>query len=155
MSPPRRCHAADPRDPHTVDQIARTRTEEVRTMSIPDNGSTKAGVKTLAIRLEPDLHAQLSLIAQLRGSTITDEIRTAIEAHITAAKTTPELAAQSQAVLDDIERDAMARREAIATLFDIPTDQPSDDRIRTDRDATASSRARGRKQAGTEVPTDS
>jgi predicted DNA-binding protein len=86
-------------------------------MSQPDTGSPKGSVKTLAIRLEPDTHAQLSLIAQLRGSTITDEIRTAVEAHIASAKTAPELAAQADNVLEDIERDATARREAIATMF--------------------------------------
>jgi len=87
-------------------------------MSLADNGSTgRPGVKTLAIRLEPDLHAQLSLIAQLRGATITDEIKAALEAHIKAAKTLPELSGRAEAVLADIERDATARRAAIATLF--------------------------------------
>jgi predicted DNA-binding protein len=86
-------------------------------MSIPDSGSGRGNVKTLAIRLEPDTHAQLSLIAQLRGSTITDEIRAAVEAHIASAKNAPELAAHADAVLADIEREATARREAIATLF--------------------------------------
>ncbi|MDQ1744013.1 MAG: hypothetical protein QOE23_2352 [Pseudonocardiales bacterium] len=87
-------------------------------MSLADNGSTgKPGVKTLAIRLEPDLHAQLSVIAQLRGHTITDEIKAALEAHVKAAKTMPELASRAQAIIDDIEREATARQEAIATLF--------------------------------------
>lgn len=87
-------------------------------MSILDNGSTgRSGVKTLGIRLEPDLHAQLSLIAQLRGATITDEIKAALEAHVTAAKTMPELSGRADAVLEEIERDATARRAAIATLF--------------------------------------
>lgn len=89
-------------------------------MSTPDSGSKsqeKGSVKTLAIRLEPALHAQLSLIAQLRGSTITDEIRSAVEAHIASAKTAPELASQAESVLDTIERDAAARRDAISTLF--------------------------------------
>jgi predicted DNA-binding protein len=87
-------------------------------MSIPDNGSTgKAGVKTLAIRLEPNLHAQLALIAQLRSSTITDEIRQAIETHIASIKASPELASKADSVLEDIEREAANRREAIATLF--------------------------------------
>ena len=109
-------------------------------MSQPENGTTtgKAGVKTLAIRLEPDVHAHLSLIAQLRGSTITDEIRTAIEAHIETARTAPELAAQAGSALEDIERDALARRAAIATLFGDeqtePTAQPT--------------RSRGRQAAG-------
>lgn len=74
-------------------------------------------VKTLAIRLEPELHAQLSLIAQLKSSTITDEIRSAIEAHIEATKAAPELAGKADSVLEEIEREAASRREAIATLF--------------------------------------
>jgi predicted DNA-binding protein len=87
-------------------------------MSTMDSGSTgKAGVKTLAIRLEPDLHAQLALIAQLRGSTITDEIRQAIESHIEAIKASPDLASKADGVIEDIEREAANRREAIATLF--------------------------------------
>ncbi len=96
-------------------------------MSIPDNGTSRGSVKTLAIRLEPDVHAQLSLIAQLRGRTITDEIRTALEAHLAAAKAAPELAAQADSVLDEIEREASARREAIATLFgtSVATETPS------------------------------
>jgi predicted transcriptional regulator len=98
--------------------VVRTRTEEVPSMSIPDTGSNGRGsVKTLAIRLEPDLHAQLSLIAQLRESTITDEIRQAIAAHIEACKANPDLAGKASGVLDDIEREAAVRRDAIATLF--------------------------------------
>jgi hypothetical protein len=87
-------------------------------MSIPDTGTTgRPGVKTLAVRLELDLHAQLSLIAQLRGATITDEIRAAIEDRIAAAKAMPDLAGRAQAVLQDIERDATIRRGAITALF--------------------------------------
>lgn len=110
-------------------------------MSIPDTGSSRTSVKTLAIRLEPDLHAQLSLIAQLRASTITDEIRQAIEAHIASVKANPELASKADGVLEDIERDAAHRREAIATLFggDPATPEPP----------APGSRSRGRK-AGSE-----
>lgn len=112
-------------------------------MSIPDTGSAvKVGVKTLAIRLEPDLHAQLSLIAQLRSSTITDEIRTAIEAHIALAKTAPELAAQAGNVLEDIEREAVARRAAIATLFG---NEHSSEAAAVPAMPVTSSRARDRK----------
>ena len=112
-------------------------------MSYPDNGTNgKGSVKTLAIRLEPDLHAQLSLIAQLRESTITDEIRAAIEAHISAVKAAPELAARADSVLEDIEREATTRRAAIATLFG--DDQPS-------TPPNQSSRTRGRKAPGEEA----
>ena len=88
-------------------------------MSTPDStsGSVRGGVKTLAIRLEPDLHAQLSLIAQLRSSTITDEIRQAIEAHVAAVTGSSEFAERSEELLAEIEREATARRAAIATLL--------------------------------------
>jgi antitoxin component of RelBE/YafQ-DinJ toxin-antitoxin module len=74
-------------------------------------------VKTLAIRLDDDLHAQLSVIAQLGELTITDAIRQAIEQWIETKKSQPELTSRAQSVLDDIERDAAQRRSAIATLF--------------------------------------
>ncbi len=96
-------------------------------MSVLDNNGTtgKPGVKTLAIRLEPDLHAQLSLIAQLRGATITDEIKAALEAHITAARSMPQLTGRADAVLAEIERDATAKRAAIATLFGTTEHDPA------------------------------
>ena len=83
-------------------------------------------MKTLAIRLEEDLHAQLSVLAQLRDSTITDEIRLSIESHLEASKHDPALNSRAQAVLDDIEREAEGRRAAIATLFGTHADQTSD-----------------------------
>ena len=82
-------------------------------------------MKTLAIRLDDDLHAQLSVLAQLRQSTITDEIRISIENHLDASKSDPELKNRAKAVLDDIERDAKAREAAIATLFSASADQAS------------------------------
>lgn len=84
-------------------------------MSTPDE--LTRGVKTLGIKLKPDVHAQLSFIAQLRDGTITDEIQIAIAAHIKAAKDDPELASKAAQARADIEREAAARRQAIATLF--------------------------------------
>lgn len=103
--------------------------------------SEKASVKTLAIRLESALHAQLSLIAQLRGSTITEEIRTALETHIVSTKASSDLAAKADGVLDDIEREATARREAIATLFG--TDSSATTTAAPTPKGTGSSRSRG------------
>ncbi len=74
-------------------------------------------MKTLAIRLDDDQHAQLSVLAQLRGSSITDEIRSALDQHLVASQHDPDLSTRAQAVLEDIERDARARQAAIATLF--------------------------------------
>ena len=84
-------------------------------MSYPDE--TTKGVKTLGIRLKPDVHAQLSFIAQLRGGSITDEIQAAIVAHIQASGSDPDLKGKADAVRAEMEREAAARQEAIATLF--------------------------------------
>lgn len=81
------------------------------------------GVKTLGIRLQPDIHAQLSFIAQLRDGTITDEIQIAIATHIAAAKDDPELASKAAEARAEIEREAAARQQAIATLFQGGDDQ--------------------------------
>jgi predicted transcriptional regulator len=74
-------------------------------------------MKTLAIRLDDDLHAQLSVIAQLKELTITDAIRQSVEEWVEAKRSQPEVTARAQSVLDEIERDAAQRRSAIATLF--------------------------------------
>lgn len=117
-----------------------------------DDTTTGKGVKTLAIRLDPDIHAQLTLIAGLRSSTITDEIKLALGAHIVTAKYAADLANRADEALAEIERDAAARREAIATLFgDTPPASSGDEPPSTP--ATAA-RSRGRK-ASTEGGGDS
>lgn len=108
-------------------------------MSAPDD--PKAGVKTLAVRLKGAVHAQLALIANLRGSTITDEINAALDAHIAAAKDAHDLANRADEALADIERDAAARRDAIAALFGTTppttaTKSPARGRKATDGPAT-------------------
>lgn len=84
-------------------------------MSTPDE--SMRGVKTLGIKLKPDVHAQLSFIAQLRDGTITDEIQIAVLEHIARAKDDPELAGKAAQARAEIEREAAARQQAIATLF--------------------------------------
>jgi predicted transcriptional regulator len=75
-------------------------------------------MKTLAIRLEDDIHAQLSMLAQLEELTVTDAIRQAIDTYIEGKRSQPELTARAEAVLADIDRDAASRRDAIASLFE-------------------------------------
>jgi predicted transcriptional regulator len=101
-------------------------------------------MKTLAIRLDDELHAQLSVLAQLEGVTITDEIRQAIESHLTIKRDQPDIAAKAQAVLDDIEREALARRDAIATMFGSSTPAL----------ATPITKATGRRSGRTPATTD-
>lgn len=74
-------------------------------------------VKTLGVRIEEGLHAQLSFIAQLTGNTLADEIRGSIEARVAAAQDDPDLVARAEAVHAEIEREAQARRQAIAGFF--------------------------------------
>jgi len=74
-------------------------------------------VKTLAMRLEEDQHAQLGMIAQLEELTVTDAIRQAIEQWIEVRRSNPQLKARAEAVLADIDRDAATRREAVTSLL--------------------------------------
>jgi len=84
-------------------------------------------MKTLAIRLEEDRHAELSVLAQLAGRTITDEIREALVTYIESKKADPQLMSRAQGVLDDIERKAQERAAVISTLFAFKeTPHPSD-----------------------------
>ena len=81
-------------------------------------------MKTLGIRLDDGLHAQLSVVAQLEGQALNDVIRRAIEAYIGQRKQA--LSNRAETALAEIERDAAARRQAITTLFgDDPTTAPA------------------------------
>jgi plasmid stability protein len=74
-------------------------------------------MKTLAIRLDDELHAQLSVLAQLSGTSLTDEIRQALEAHLEAQRANPKLSERAKTVSDEIEHEAQVRQAAITTLF--------------------------------------
>lgn len=74
-------------------------------------------MKTLAVKLEDSTHAQLTAIAQLEELPVTGLIKTAIEQFIESKRNQPELAGRAEAMLEEIEREAAARREALATLF--------------------------------------
>ena len=75
-------------------------------------------MKTLAIRLEDEQHAQLSMIAQLEELTVTDAIRQAIDQWVEQRRSNPQLQARAEAVLADIDRDAATRRGAISALLE-------------------------------------
>src|SRR5436309_14723023 len=96
---PRRCRAAVLVTHHRM--TGRTSTEEVAVMPEPRNGS----VKTLAIRLEAELHARLSLVAQLDGLSLTDAIRKAIESYIDSKQAEPNFASRAAAMLGGRDRE--------------------------------------------------
>lgn len=74
-------------------------------------------MKTLAIRLEDDQHARLSILAKLAGESLTDTIRDAIETHIDKLAADPAISAKADALTAEIEREAAEQRSAIAALF--------------------------------------
>src|SRR5580698_588613 len=107
--------------PHHTEEVADHESETTRCAFSGDDS-----MKTLAIRLEEEQHAQLGMIAKLEDLTVTDAIRQAIEEWIETKRSNPELQARAEAVLADIERDATTRRGAIAALLgsETPTKAP-------------------------------
>lgn len=73
--------------------------------------------KTLAIRLDDQLHAAASAVAQLQGTSLTELIRTAIEQYLEAQKANGALAEQAEALLAEIDEEAENRRKAIQGLL--------------------------------------
>lgn len=70
--------------------------------------------RTIAVRVQESLHTKLSFIAQLAGTSLSEEIRQAIEGRINTAQDDPELIARAQAAREAIEREAAAKSAAIA-----------------------------------------
>jgi hypothetical protein len=105
----------------------------------------RGGVKTLAIRLPDELHAQLVLIASLEGLSLTDTIRQAISELIERKRGNGDLAAQAAKALEEMEQETQARKTALQALLgssgqtgqQAPVEQPTATR-RTRRDGPAS-----------------
>lgn len=70
--------------------------------------------KTIAVRVEENLHTQLQFISDLAGTSLSEEVRKAIEARIASAQDDPTLIERAQKVREQIEREAAARTAAIA-----------------------------------------
>jgi glycerol-3-phosphate dehydrogenase len=70
--------------------------------------------KTIAVRVEENLHTQLQFISDLAGTSLSEEVRQAILSRITAAKEDPKLIERAQRVREEIEREAAARTAAIS-----------------------------------------
>jgi predicted DNA-binding protein len=74
-------------------------------------------MKTLAIRLEEETHAQLAALSALKGTSLVEEIREAIEGHVEREGAEGKLAERAQAALAEIDREAETRRAAIQALM--------------------------------------
>lgn len=74
-------------------------------------------MKTLAIRLEDDQHARMNVLAKVSGVTVTDLIRGAIDNRLNELAADPDTAAKARTVLQELEQQVSAEREAIAALI--------------------------------------
>lgn len=83
----------------------------------PTTEQAERRYKTMGVRMDLDLHAKLTFIAQLTGSSLSDEITRAIQARVDTAQADPDLVARAEAVRAEIEREAQARQHAIAGFF--------------------------------------
>lgn len=91
------------------------------------NPVVSSQLRTLAVRIQDDLRAQLDVIAQLNDRTVTEEIRIALEAWVKTSKSDPKVLEGAETVRVEIEREAATKRSAIAAIFDTPaaTKRPS------------------------------
>ncbi|WP_280450686.1 hypothetical protein [Nocardia cyriacigeorgica] len=122
---------------------------------MPDPSSKEI---TLAIRIDTARHAQLTWIAELRGSSLKAECFRAVDAYIEAAKQDPELMAKAEAAREAIEAEAKARQAAIDNLFTVtPPPPPAQDEPEiAEGEAGGTRRPRGRRsQQGGETQLDS
>ena len=112
---------------------------------MPARPEAETHFRTIAVRVEESLHTQLRFIAQLSGSSISEEIRRAIEGRIATAQDDPELIERAQHARDEIEREAEARKAAIAGFMGQQAVEGSGDKpVATQSRARRSSRPGGR-----------
>jgi hypothetical protein len=97
----------------------------------------------MAIRAEDELHAQFVILAQLDGIPLSEELLQALEAHVVRRRSEAGFADKARAVLEEIDREAAARRDAISSLFaEKGTTEPEVEEEETPRP----SGSRGKKQ---------
>jgi len=69
-------------------------------------------VRTLAVRVSPDYHAQLSMVAQVDEMSLTDLMMAALDNHMAARREASDFKAKAQKALEDAEAQ-MARTRAM------------------------------------------
>lgn len=82
-------------------------------------------MKTVAIKVDDELHAQLMVVAQLEGVTLTEVIRKAVEAYVETLRTGDGLADKAKALLDEIEQENAAKKQAVQELLSQLETKPS------------------------------
>jgi hypothetical protein len=97
--------------------------------------------RTLAVRVSPDYHAQLSMVAQVDEMTLVDLMTTALDQYMAQRREAPDFKAKVQKALEDAEAQ-MARTRAI--LLGTLPEGASTDEAGADAPATG----RGRRKDG-------
>ena len=104
-----------------------------------------ADVRTLAVRVSPDFHAQLTMVAQVDEITLTDLMMKALENHMALRREAPDFKAKVQKALEEAEAQ-MARTRAML-LGTLPEGEaPSG--AGPDAPATGRSRRKGDEASG-------
>ena len=101
----------------------------------------RGGVKTLGIKVPDALHAQFTLVAQLDGISLNDAALRSVELYVSTKRQEPDFAQRAAAALEEIEKEAAARRGAIEGLFGTDPAEVAEDKPAT---------TRGRKTAAAE-----
>lgn len=74
-------------------------------------------MKTLAIRLDDEVAAQLAVVAQLEDTSLVELIRQAVAQLLAAKSGDQTLSQRATDILAEIDQDAASRKAAIAALF--------------------------------------
>jgi hypothetical protein len=77
-------------------------------------------MKTIACRFEDGLFDLLSITAELEGTSVAQEIREAVEAHVHRKATSGVLEAKAAEAMAEIDQEAKDRKSAIAILIGKP-----------------------------------
>jgi len=83
-------------------------------MTDPNRSGTH---KTLAVKLNPGLHAQLELVSGLDGIPMTTALVHAVELYVETRRNQPDFAERAAAAVAAAEAEAAARRSAIQALL--------------------------------------
>jgi hypothetical protein len=75
-------------------------------------------VKTLAIKLDEELHAQLTMLGQVLKVPVATLMLQGVREHVANLRANPELSAKAKQIVDAFEADVAVRRNALTGLFD-------------------------------------
>jgi hypothetical protein len=89
---------------------------------------TPSDVRTLAVRVSPDFHALLTMVAQVDEMSLTDLMMTALQNHVAARRQAEDFKTKVQAALDEeAARTARTRAMLLGTLPEGTAGEPSTD----------------------------